>query len=283
MADPPFVTARERTLVVGASGYLGRAVAAECRRAGHDVVGTCRSEPTVEADAAFDFWTDDLAELLDGVGTVVFAAHVEGGDDGRSLEAFERAARRVATTCADRRVVYVSSDAVFDGKRGRYREDDPRTPTTPYGRRLAAFEDAVRETCSDHCVVRPSYVFGFSAGRLDDRLTRTRDRVTAGERVEYWDDYYRSPIAVGELATAIRTLAEGDATGVVHAGGPRTSVYRFHRDAMAALGYPTDPIGPTAMPPDADHPRDTSLRSDRLGDLTGIRPSSVSEALDGDG
>lgn len=52
-------------LVVGTSGFLGRAVASELRAAGHRVVGTYCSTPTDGAEARFDFWTDDVGALAD--------------------------------------------------------------------------------------------------------------------------------------------------------------------------------------------------------------------------
>ncbi|WP_273835024.1 sugar nucleotide-binding protein [Halococcus sp. PRR34] len=271
------------TLVVGGSGFVGGEVVAALERGGERVVATHHRQAVSHAPIAFDFWTDDLAPLLDDhdIGTVVFAATVEHGYD-ESIEAFERAAARILDDCRDQRFIYVSSDSVFEGVDGRYAENDDRRPTTEYGRRLVAFEDVVRRTHGDYCIVRPGYVFGFSRGELDPRLADTRERLQANVPIEYFDDMYKSPVAVSELAAAIRTLAADDYVGVVHAGGPRTSVYRFHCDGMQGLGISPDSIVSTVIPSDMDVPPDLSLVAERLTDLTGIELSPVRDAIRSD-
>jgi dTDP-4-dehydrorhamnose reductase len=273
-------------LVVGASGYLGGAVASQLRGAGHRVVGTYCSTPTPAADAQFDFWTDDVGALADehDVDAVVFAAAVEYGGEADTGEtavgpAFERAARRFARGCRDRRLVYVSSAAVFDGSEGRYPETADRSPIDDYGRRLVTTEDAVRDHCADAAILRTSYLFGFSEGRLDDRLARTVDAVTAGESAAYFEDMYKSPVLVTEAAAAVRALVEREATGVVHVPAPRTSVYEFHRDAMAALGHDPSLVERDWIPPEITVAPDRSLASDRFASLVGFEPSSVASGL----
>ena len=273
-------------LVVGASGFLGNAVANELREADHRVVGTYCSTPTPEADTRFDFWTDDVGALAEkhDVDTVVFAAAVEYGGEADTGETaagpdFERAARRFARGCRDRRLVYVSSAAVFDGSEGRYSETADRSPIDDYGRRLVTAEDVFRDHCDDVAILRTSYLFGFSAGNLDDRLARTRDAVTAGESVAYFEDMYKSPVLVTEAAEAVRVLVESEATEVVHAPAPRTSVYEFHRDAMAALGHDASLVERDSIPPEMTVAPDRALSSDRFASLVGFEPSSVESGL----
>lgn len=283
-------------LVVGASGYLGRSVVATLRDAGHDVVGTYCSNPSPTADVQFDVWTDDLAPLVEehADDAVVFAAAPEYPkiDTGTAAAGpdFEAVAERLATACRDRRLVYVSSAGLFDGIEGNYPESAERSPIDAYGRRLVTMEDAVREVCEDFAILRTSYLYGFSAGRLDDRLARTRDAVSAGEPVAYFDDMYKSPVLVTEAAEAIAALVahdpgESDATGVVHVPAPRMSVYEFHRDAMDALGYDSSLVERDAMPddrtldPETKLAPDRSLASDRFASLVGFEPSTVKRGL----
>lgn len=271
------------TLVIGASGYLGQALVSRLRRRGTEVSGTYCEHESPSASIPYDFWTDDLSERLAGrkVDIVIFAASVERESEGEdSFRAFSAAVRRLLEACDGRRFVYVSSDAVFDGTDGHYDESDDPSPGTGYGRRLETFDRLVAEHVPDYCIVRPSYLFGFSRGRLDHRLTRACKRLEAGELVAYYDDYYKSPIEVNEAATVIGTLAATEFTGIVHAGGPRTSAYEFYRDAMDALDRPARTIERTQIPSDQDLPADTSLNSELLRSLTGIRPSSVETALD---
>lgn len=270
------MTGSKDTCVVGASGYVGSAVAARLALDGDSVVGTHRSNPTPGARTRFDFWSDDPERIGDADG-VVFASTVERDD--RPFEAFDRRADALTDACSGGRFVYVSSDAVFDGESGPYAEDAPTNPIHRYGRRTARFETLVASNCSDYCIVRPSYVYGYSGGVLDRRLSRTFRSLRSGERVAYWDDYVRSPVEVNQFAEIVRRVYASDVRGVIHAGGPRVSAYQFHRRAARAFGAPEGRIESTGMPPQCSHPADTSLDSGRLSEEFGLRPGSVVESL----
>lgn len=276
-------TSDSSVLVVGATGFLGSAVAATFDADGCDVVGTGRNPSAADpwASHAFDFFDDDAHDLLGDVepDLVVFAAAVELGRDDRSMSVYRSAVDRFVHAVADHssRFLYVSSDAVFDGEDGHYAHDDDRNPVSDYGRRLVAFEDRVAETCPEACIVRPSYLYGVGPTGLDPRLAAARYALDRDERYPRFTDMYRSPVAVDEAARAVVDLSLSDAAGVVHLGGPRTSVYEFHRDALDELGVETTTL--VGEPMTDDHPHDRSLDCARLVDLLGWYPSSVADAL----
>lgn len=290
----------ETVLVVGGSGYLGRSVVDRldsgetAEPAGsaemvqeYRVIGTHCSTPAPTTDVRFDFWTDDVGPILEeyDVDVVVYAAANEyGGDvDTGDTDAggdFADCAERFAAQCAGRRVVYVSSAAVFDGTERRYVESDTRTPPDEYGERLVAFEDAFADHCDDLAVMRTSYLFGFSLGTLDHRLARTRERLRDGESVAYFTDMYKSPVLVTEAAETVTALVGSEATGPVHVPTPRMSVYEFHCEAMRAFGYDPGPIERDSIPVDMDVAPDTSLDSERFDPVVGFEPSSVRGGLE---
>ena len=280
----------ETVLVVGASGYLGRSVAWRLRerddRADRRVLGTYCTTPGPTAEVPFDFWTDDVGGLVEeyDVDIVVFAAAVEYGGDrdtgASGVDAtFAERAERFAAGCADARLVYVSSAAVFDGRGAPYGESDARSPRGDYGRRLVAFEDAIADHHDDAAILRTSYLFGFSTGTLDHRLARTRDHLDRGESVAYFTDMYKSPVLVTEAAETVAALVDGDETGPVHVPTPRISVYDFHCEAMTALGYDPDPIERDAIPQGMDVAPDLSLASERFDSVAGFEPSTIGEGL----
>lgn len=268
------------TLVIGGSGFLGRAFT---QLAGSmTCLATHHRHEQPFAPIAFDFWADDPVSLIDRYrpDSVVFAATVEYHDHDIPRTTFATVAERFVTACQNCLFIYISSDAVFDGTVGNYSESARPTPASEYGHRLALFEDLVRTICEEYCIVRPSYLFGVARGKLDHRLARTRTKLQAGETVEYFTDMYKSPVSVTETAAAICELIGQSVTGVIHCGGPRTSVYEFHCEAMRGLGLPTDCIVPARIPDDMDVPRDCSLETSRLTHLTGVQPTPVRETIE---
>ena len=243
-----------------------------------DVTATYRTRQSDSCRRRFDIFRDDPASLVEteSPDIVILAAHIE---PTLTETAARKAAERFVDACAQRRLVYVSSDAIFDGRKGLYDEDDTPAPVLDYGRGLAYMETAVRRSCRDHLIVRPSYLYGYSSGRLDSRLAQTRAQLSQGESTVRFDDMFKSPIEVNQAARLILRLAKVPFVGTVHVAGPRMSVFDFHRDAMIALGVPVGGLTPEAMPTDKGLLRDTSLSTKRLRDLTGETPKSVRESL----
>lgn len=272
---------RRRILVLGSSGYLGREVARRLMGR-HDVFSTHRSDPHFEESLRFDIYRDEPGALGEhDVDLVVCVARVfdPRADSGPDAPAREHTFLRLLARFAETRFLFMSTDAVFSGREGRYRETAPRQPGTPYGRRMRLFEDHVTANVRNRCVVRASYLYGYSAGRLDKRLSDSMLKLGRGERIEFFADMYKSPLEAGQTADAVCRLALSEHVGTVHVGGPRLSVYEFQRQALAALGADTANVHAVAMPSDSPFPRDTSLNTDLMARLTGVVPRSVTQSL----
>lgn len=258
------------TLVVGGTGLLGSTV---CDRL-DDAVAVSRR-------TGFDFFDAESARTVDTLDPdcVVFAAAVER--TGHERTQYEAAVRRFADACAGRRLVYLSSDSVFAGDAGRYGPDAERAPTTRYGRRLVTFEDAVGRI-DDVVTLRPSYL--YSGEPLDPRLAAAVEALRDGGSYRRFDDMYRSPAHVDDVASAVVELTVGRAagvTGMLHVPGPRLSVYEFCRRSLSSLGVDVGGLVPSSMPPEIDVPRDCSLVDERFEAATGVEIRPPEASLDG--
>jgi dTDP-4-dehydrorhamnose reductase len=273
---------QQRILVVGSSGYLGRVVT-KALSSKHFAVSTHNKNPYFPDSAKYSFPHDDLSYLVTAnmVDTCIFAAEIEKNQDYQrsdDLGFFHQAVKQLVQSLCAVRFVYISSDGIFDGKRGSYTESNIPQPTTEYGRKLEICEDAIRTLCSDYCIIRPSYLYGHSLGILDNRLQRTKSLCQSQQEAIYFDDMFKSPIHVVDAASLIITLALSEYIGVIHIGGPRMSVYDFHKEAMEAIGV-SGKISPRKMPTDAGLLRDTSLDTTLCARLTGFIPKSVTETF----
>ena len=288
-----------RILVLGITGFVGSAVAPELSRRGHEVWGVARgavaSEGLAEhlaASRAVDLGCPDAVDTcLDWArpaAVLNLAAVPDIGpcrdDPGRAWTLNAEVPHALAGRCASRgvRLVHVSTDQVFDGSRGPWREGDRARPLHLYGETKRAGERAVLQTDRRAAVVRPALVTGAAPPGRRSSTSALLDALVRGERPRMFTDEIRSPIAVGDLARALADLVErvdGDAgwSGLFHAGGPE-ALSRFElalREASAA-GLDTGSLvpGTRAEAGLADRrPADLGLDSTRLWTLRADAPA----------
>jgi dTDP-4-dehydrorhamnose reductase len=273
---------KQRILLLGSTGYLGRTLMTQLQQIGY-VVPTHRSKAQFTGSHYYDFWTDNIHSLVEQhqIDMVIIAASMayEAAHSTCGSTTFKQQAERLIQGCQQCRVIYLSSDGLFDGKKGNYAESDIPTPITLYGRNLHYLEQMVQNLCSDYCIIRPSYLYGYSLSQLDHRLSTLRTRLLAGEHLTYFTDMIKSPMEVNQVAQVITLLARSTYVGIVHVAGAAMSVYDFSREAMSSLGIPLEHLCPGQMPTESLHPRDTSLDITLMKKLTKIEPLPVRVAL----
>jgi dTDP-4-dehydrorhamnose reductase len=132
-------------------------------------------------------------------------------------------------------VVYISSDYVFDGRKGTpYTEDDPPAPQGVYAASKFAGEEVVRGLTADHLVVRTAWIFG--PGRPNFVLAMAR-RAEAGTPVRVVDDQTGSPTYTPHLARGIRRLWKAGARGTFHVvNSGRASWFDLTRETYRLAG-----------------------------------------------
>src|SRR3989344_6557679 len=268
-----------RVAIIG-TGYLGRTVVANFKNHGIGVVHTYNTQKYFVDSVHLDLFFQNLADIISlaEIDVVVFTSMIE---DSLDTEAVLEAMRRAFSACKDKRVVYVSTDAVFDGQKGQYVETDTATPITAYGRHKKLCEDLAQKIIPNCCIVRPSYIYGFSLGKLDNRLNKAQALAQSGQSIKKFVDMFKSPTEVNQLAEIIAAVSGADFRGVSHACGKRLSVYEFFKQALAALGEQTDSLEPDHMPENAppEYLTDPSLDSTFLKKKFGFEPVPMEVAL----
>ena len=146
----------------------------------------------------------------------------------------------LAHCCKDHgaRLVQISTDFVFDGESGPYREDARPNPISYYGRSKLAGENKARGAGNDRwAIVRTVLVYG--APDQDSRsnfVTWVRDNLAAGNRINVVTDQWRTPTWVVDLADGVERVIRFRKKGVFHISGREyLSVNEFaHRIADVA-------------------------------------------------
>jgi len=116
------------------------------------------------------------------------------------------------------RLVYFSSDYVFDGGDGPYREEAPVNPLCEYGRQKVMAEHAVALHAREALIVRTTVVYGWER-QGKNFIQRLCDTLRAGQTIRAPVDQIGSPTYAPDLASAAVELAQAGAHGVYHVVG----------------------------------------------------------------
>jgi len=141
------------------------------------------------------------------------------------------------------RLLHISTDLVFDGRQGHYREKDPPNPNSVYGKTKLMGEGAVLKKCANGVVLRLSLMGGasFTGQRsLNEDIPLTLKKQG---KVRLFKDEYRSPIWADNVAEVIRELLDHDFTGLLHVpGGKDYSRYEIGEIIFRHYGLPLDQL-----------------------------------------
>jgi dTDP-4-dehydrorhamnose reductase len=294
----------ETVLVIGGSSLVGSKVAALASES-FKVVATYREEnpriPRVEFAMLHKERVEDGMALVRATrpAFVVDAAaahHVDRCEEEREFAwqtnaGSSGALARVATDVGAR-YLFVSTDFVFDGRKGRYREEDVPRPLNYYGETKLAGEHAVLAATADHLVVRSSGLYGWNDGRLNFG-TWVLSSARARTPINVATDWVGSPTFADDLAAGILQLLRVPDGGVYHlAGGDALSRYDFAVRLLRAFDLDpamARPVRREELHLKAPRPADSSLSSakakrHRITLLTadeGIRAMRGQRSLDG--
>jgi dTDP-4-dehydrorhamnose reductase len=273
-------------LVIG-GGLLGRAVAKASRKSFRTAV-TYNSHPMqVEGCATYQMdmtGSVDLIRRLNPQYIVLTAALTDvdacEADHIAAWKANALGPKNVALAARDigAKLIHVSTDYVFDGERGLFREDDPTSPINYYGESKLAGELSVQETLDDYTITRTSVLYGWNPLRLNF-VTWAEQEMKRGARINIVNDQYNSPTLSSNLADMILRLR--DETGIFHtAGSERINRYDFALKIARAFDLDeslVNPIKSDQLSWKARRPRDSSLDTSKVSHFT--KPLNVDEGL----
>ncbi|MEV4349591.1 sugar nucleotide-binding protein [Actinoplanes sp. NPDC049596] len=262
------------TLIVGASGYLGREVVRQARAAGHAVVGTA----TTAAGGQVPVDVTDRKAVHAVVTAVVPRLIVNCVGHGSDWRVLADGAASVAAEAAaiGARLVHVSTDALHAGRPTPYTEADVPTPVSQYGSAKAAAETAVAAISPAAVIVRTSLI----AGTDESKHVAFALAVTRGQQPgTMFTDEIRCPVHVEDLAGAILELADSRFGGVINVAGPEAiSRADFGRRVARSHGLDESsvPVGPSAGGGLGPRPLDVRLDSSLARSIlrTPLRPVS---------
>lgn len=206
-----------KVLVTGVKGQLGYDVMNELKKRGLEAVGADIEEMDItdaESVNRFIMAAKPDAVIHCAAYTAVDAAE-ENEDICRRVNA--DGTRNIAKVCKelDCKMIYISTDYVFDGQGSRpWEPDEERHPLNVYGQTKYEGELAVQELLEKYFIVRIAWVFGVNGKNFVKtmlNLAQTHDTLTVV------NDQYGSPTYTYDLARLLVDMVQTDKYGIYHA------------------------------------------------------------------
>lgn len=205
-----------KVLITGAGGQLGQDLL-RVLAPRHECIGWTRQE----LDVTDRRLVQELTAQLRPDAIVHAAAYTQVDlaethpDDAYMVNAFGACHMAQAAAAIDAKLVYVSTDYVFDGRKGEpYTEHDPTNPLSAYGESKLLGEKFVRAFCSKHFIVRTSWLYGKSGSNFVTKILALAEQ---RKELTVVDDEFGSPTYTYDLAECIGRLLPAERYGVYHA------------------------------------------------------------------
>ena len=291
------MTGKKKLLVIGASGLLGSKLFVQAASKYH-VSGSYN--PEVDGKSSWRLESldigskDEVEKLFEKVKPeiAILCAAMTNVD---ACETKPLIANRVnatgpelvARSCRKMnvRLVHVSTDYVFDGRKTRkYTEEDVPRPISVYGSSKLSGERAVLSTLPEAVVARPAVLYGWNPlENKDNFVTWVLKKLRKGEKATMFEDQWISPTFADDLAETLLDLAEMDVKGIWHVSGP-DCLDRPTCGRMIAKAFDLDdklvvPVPSSSVSLPAKRPKYSCLDVDKVEKLLGRKMLSFEQGL----
>ncbi len=283
---------KRRILVTGSSGLLGSKIIEQARRL-YEVIPTYRTKMSFPNSVKMDITQEsDVQQAFSHLKpTIVIHTAAETNVD--KCEVSKEHAWRVnakgtkniadMSRMVSAKIIYVSTDYVFDGEKGLYTEEDDPNPINYYGLTKLEGEKYIVETCKDYVIVRTSVLYGWHPSKSNFAKWVVKS-LKKNRRINVVNDHYNSPTLADNLAEAILEIIEKDLKGLYHtAGSERIDRFEFAVEVAKNFLLDSSLIQPVKMNDlkawVAKRPRDSSLCVDKIQKRLRTKLLNVNDAL----
>jgi dTDP-4-dehydrorhamnose reductase len=161
----------------------------------------------------------------------------------------------------DSKLIYVSTDFVFDGKKGMYGEDEKTNPLSYYAKSKLKGEEYIQNSDLDYAIARVSVLYGWHTNF--NFVTWVINELKAGNEINIVTDEYNSPTLADNAAEAILNIYSKDKGGIYHiAGDERINRFDFAKNIASVFELDETLINPILseeLTRSAPRPMDSSL------------------------
>ncbi len=280
------MTPARRILIVGGDSAIGAAAAARLEADGHDVWSSTRRPGTDHPFLDLATFGSPATSLPDVDMAIIAAAIARLGacaeDPAATTAVNVTGTLHLARHLAERgtRVLFLSSDKVFDGCVAHRPRQDRAAPETEYGRQKALAEAGIRALGPRGAILRLAKVLGPGEPLLVDWTRALRQ----GREIQPFADMYLAPVPRDLVAETLAAIVAGGGGGVYQLSGREEVSYGELASRLARrLGVSADLVRPRAADPHQfpfeARPRHSTLDMTREAREFALAPPGIDETL----
>jgi dTDP-4-dehydrorhamnose reductase len=283
---------KRRLLVTGASGLLGNKIV-ELAKNDYTVIPLHKTKPLHSNSLKLDI--TDAVEVLNLFSklkpdVVIHAASETNVDKcetekEHSWKINVEGTRNIALACSKigAKLVYISTDYVFDGEKGNYDEKDKPNPINHYGVTKLEGEKQAIQHCKNYAILRTSVLYGWHPWK-QNFATWIINMLKQNKEITVVEDHYNTPTLADNLAEITIEALQKDLQGLYHASGSqRISRHEFARQIAKTFHLNQNLIKPIKMGQltawIAKRPKDSSLNTDKIQKQLKTKPLNITEGL----
>ena len=179
-------------------------------------------------------------------------------------------------------LVYVSTDYVFDGNLGMYKEDDVINPLGFYGKSKLEGEKVVQNFSTNWCIARTSTPFGLHPTKKSFPMW-VIENLQKQKQIDVLIDQFTSPTYIPNLSRMLIEISERHITGIIHTAGA-SKISRYQMACMVSDKLNLDSallkqISINKMKWVAQRPKDSSLDVSRASSILNEKPQKIDQSL----
>ena len=258
---------RMRILVTGVKGQLGHDVVNELNKRGHTPIGVDVEDMDITDAAAVE--QEMKGGDLDAVIHCAAYTAVDAAEDNQELcmRVNAEGTRNIARICKelDVKMIYISTDYVFDGEGERpWEPDDARDPLNVYGESKYQGELAVEEYLEKYFIVRIAWVFGVNGKNFIKTMLRLAENQ---KEINVVNDQIGSPTYTYDLAVLLADMVETEKYGRYHATNEGLCTwYEFAQEIFkqAGVDVKVNPVTSEKFPAKAKRPHNSRMDKSKL-------------------
>lgn len=181
-------------------------------------------------------------------------------------------------------VIHLSTDFIFDGKKGNYKETDAPNPISYYGRSKLKSEEILIDSKIEYTILRTILVYGKVQGMSRNNIVLwVKEQLENKQEITLVEDQFRSPTYVENLALACKISMEKKALGIYHiASDSLLSIYEIGQQIAEVFELDASlikPISTSTLNQLASRPIRTGFDLTKTAKELDLHPTSFQEDL----